>query len=159
MKVSRVELAMSAIDPSVVSALSAVLGSVVGGGASIATAWFTQKAQSKREAMHADIRKRETIYGEFISECSKLLIDALDHTLNSPAQLVQVYGLFNRIRLSASDSVVTAAEISMQSIIEQYFRQNLSVTELRANIQPDSDPMQGFSEACRYELRELMSAA
>lgn len=147
-----------AIDPSVVSALSAVLGSVVGGGASIGTAWFTQKAQSRREAMHAEIRKRESVYAEFIAECSKLLIDALDHTLNSPAVLVQAYGLLNRIRLSSSDSVVTAAENSIRSIIEQYFRQNISVTELRTSMQADSDPMQGFSEACRYELRELLSA-
>lgn len=150
---------MGAIDPSVVSALSAVLGSVVGGGASIATAWFTQKAQSRREATNAEVRKRESVYAEFIAECSKLLIDALDHTLNSPAVLVQAYGLLNRIRLSSSDSVVTAAENSIRSIIEQYFRQNISVTELRTSVQAGSDPMQGFSEACRYELRELQSAA
>jgi hypothetical protein len=63
-----------ALKPSIVSGLSAVLGSLSGGGASIVTAWFTQRAQSQREAVHAEIRKRELVYTEFISECSKLAI-------------------------------------------------------------------------------------
>ena len=37
------------MDSSIVTALSAILGSLVGGSASIATAWITQKTQSRRE--------------------------------------------------------------------------------------------------------------
>ena len=69
------------MDPTIVSAMSAVLGSVVGGSASIATAWFTQKTQGRRESVRAEIQKREVLYGEFIAECSRLAIDALDHSL------------------------------------------------------------------------------
>ena len=65
------------MDPSIVSALSAVLGSLVGGSATIATAWITQKTQSKRELAGAEIRKRELLYTEFIDECSKLAIDTI----------------------------------------------------------------------------------
>jgi hypothetical protein len=61
------------MDPTIVSALSAVLGSAVGGSATLATAWITQKTQSRREIVAAEIRKREALYGEFIAECSKLL--------------------------------------------------------------------------------------
>jgi len=147
------------LDPSIVSGLSAVFGSLVGGGASIATAWFTQRAQSRREAVHAEIRKRELVYAEFISECSKLAIDAIDHTLDSPSALIQVYGLLNRIRLTSSDSVVKAAEISIKAIVEQYLEPNVSFADLLANIKIQPDPLQGFSEACRYELRELLRVA
>jgi hypothetical protein len=149
------------LEPSIVSGLSAVLGSLVGGGASIVTAWFTQRAQSQREAVHAEIRKRELVYTEFISECSKLAIDALDHTLDSPTGLIQVYGLLNRIRLTSSDSVVNAAEKSIQEILERYFQPNISTADLRAMIiaSHQVDPLQGFSEACRHELRELLRAA
>lgn len=147
------------MDPSIVSGLSAVFGSLVGGGASIATAWFTQRAQSRREAVHAEIRKRELVYAEFISECSKLAIDAIDHTLDSPSALIQVYGLLNRIRLTSSDSVVKAAEISIKAIVEQYLEPNVSFADLLANIKIQPDPLQGFSEACRYELRELLRVA
>jgi hypothetical protein len=149
------------LDPAIVSGLSAVFGALVGGVASIATAWFTQKAQSKREAVHAEIRKRELVYTEFISECSKLAIDALDHTLDSPSGLIQVYGLLNRIRLTSSDSVVKAAENSLAAILKQYFQPNISLAELRAKVMAShqADPLQGFSEACRYELRELLRGA
>jgi hypothetical protein len=146
------------LDPSIVSGLSAVFGSLVGAGASIATAWFTQRAQGQREAVHAEIRKRELVYAEFISECSKLAIDALDHTLDSPSALIQVYGLLNRIRLTSSGSVVKAAEKSLAAIVDMYFQPNISIAELRANVMAShqADPLQFFSEACRSELRELL---
>jgi hypothetical protein len=149
------------LDPSIVSGLSAVLGALVGGGASIVTAWFTQRAQSQREAVHAEVHKRELVYTEFISECSKLAIDALDHTLDSPTGLIQVYGLLNRIRLTSSDSVVNAAEKSIQQILERYFQPNISIADLRAMVMAShqADPLKGFSEACRHELRELLRVA
>lgn len=145
-----------ALDSSIVSGLSAVFGSLVGGGASIATAWFTQRAQGARELVHAEIRKRESVYTEFISECSKLVIDALDHTLENPSVLVQVYGLLNRIRLTSSDSVIKAAESSVETIVGQYFQTKISFAELRANPQTQADPLKGFAEACRHELHELL---
>lgn len=147
------------MDSAIVSGLSAVLGSLVGGGASVVTALFTQRAQSRREATHAEIRRRELVYTEFISEGSKLLIDALDHSLDSPSVLIQIYGLLNRIRLTSSDAVVDAAEKSIEAIIGQYFLPNVTVAELRTRTQEDSDPLQGFSKACRYELRRLLSVA
>ncbi len=149
------------MDPSIVSGLSAVFGSLVGGGASIATAWFTQRAQSRREAVHAEIRKRELVYTEFISECSRLTIDALDHTLDSPSGLIQVYGLLNRIRLTSSDSVVNAADNSLKAILDRYFQPHISIADLRAMVMDSNqpDPLQGFSEACRHELRELLRGA
>ena len=56
------------MEQSIIGALSAVLGSLVGGASSIATAWFTQKAQSRRESVNAEIRRRELVYTEFINE-------------------------------------------------------------------------------------------
>src|SRR3954451_24801437 len=45
------------MDAAVLSAMSAVLGSAIGGAASITTAWFTQKAQGRRESMLPKSRK------------------------------------------------------------------------------------------------------
>ena len=36
--------------------------------------------------MTTEIRKRESLYGEFISECAKLLIGAMEHTLDTPSK-------------------------------------------------------------------------
>jgi hypothetical protein len=142
------------MDPAVISALSAVLGSVVGGSASIATAWFSQTTQGRRESLRSEIQKRETLYGEFIAECSKLVIDALDHTLSKPEILVNVYSLENRIRLAASNAVVDAAAAVIKRILEIYFGPNKSVDEFRT-VDFSDDPIKVFSEACRNELSAL----
>ena len=151
------------MDPAIVSALSAVLGSAVGGSATLATAWITQKTQSRREAVGAEIRKRETLYGEFIAEGSKLAVDALDHTLDTPDKLFALYALQNRIRLTSSDAVVAAADQALRRVLKQYFEQNITPQafreELSISLTDDrpkrDDPLKPFSEVCRSELRAL----
>src|SRR5262250_1001584 len=98
------------MDVMIVSAMSGVLGSLVGGSATVATAWVTQKTLSKRDLVSAEIRYREGLYGDFIRECSKQVIAAFDHTLDTPETLLSVYELISRIRLSASDAVLAEAE-------------------------------------------------
>ena len=154
------------MDATIVSALAAVLGSAVGGSVTLATAWITQKTQSRRQIVRAEIRKRETLYGEFIVECSKLLIDALDHTLDNPDKLLQIYALQNRIRLTSSDAVVAAAGQALQRILRQYFEQNITQQQLREELSlalthdqlKRDDPLKPFSEVCRNELRALQNA-
>lgn len=144
------------MDPAVLSALSAVLGSAVGGTASIATAWFTQRSQGRRELIGNDIKKREALYGEFISECSRLAIDSLDHTLDTPELLVNVYALHNRIRLTASQPVVIAADQAIRHMLERYFGKPLTKPEIaKLALSMSEDPLRNFSEACRIELGKL----
>jgi hypothetical protein len=83
-----------------------VFGSFVGGSATFATAWITQRTRSKRELIGAEIHARETLYGEFIRACSKLVIDSFERTLDKPETLLPAYELLNRIRLCASDAVL-----------------------------------------------------
>ena len=120
------------MDPAIVSAMAAVFGSLVGGSATVATTWITQRTLSKRELIGAEIRTRQTLYGEFIRECSKLVVDSFTHTLDKPETLLPVYELLNRIRLCASDAVLAEAERILATITEQYFSPNLSVEEMRA---------------------------
>ena len=144
------------MDQSIISALAAVLGSLVGGASTITTAWFTQKAQSRRESVNAEIRRRELVYTEFINECSKLAIDAFNHTLDNPATLMNAYALLNRIRLTSSDPVVDAADQTIKGIVEQYFRPNLSMEELhKMTASGRADPLKEFSVSAREELRRL----
>jgi hypothetical protein len=83
------------MDSAIVSAMAAVFGSLVGGSATVVTAWVTQRTLSKRELMGAEIRTRQTLYGEFIRECSKLVVDSFEHTLDKPEKLLSVYELIN----------------------------------------------------------------
>ena len=114
------------MDSAIVSAMAAVLGSLVGGSATVATAWITQKTLTRRELNIRDMRKREKLYAEFIAECAKLLIDAFTHTLEEPEKLLPLYALTNRVRLTASQPVLAEAERLLRRITEQYFSRNLT---------------------------------
>lgn len=144
------------MDGSVVSAMAGVLGSLVGGSATVATTWITQRTASKKELIQGDIAKREMLYGEFIAECAKLIMDAFTHTLEKPETLIPVYALINRIRLRASQPVLAEAEHLLRHITEQYFARNLTVEEMRELARSaNADPIKAFGEACRAELRSI----
>ena len=147
------------METSVISAMSGVLGSLVGGSATLVTTWVTQRILGKRELLRMEIERREALYGESISECSARVLDAFDHHLEKPETLLNAYALLNRIRLCASDAVLAEPERIVHFIAEQYFSPNLSVEELRTLIRSrDQDPLQPFGEACRRELKAMRRA-
>ena len=146
------------MDTALVSAMAGVLGSLVGGSATFATAWITQKTVSKRELIQLEINKRETLYAEFIAECGKLLIDSLTRTLDKPDTLMSVYALLNRVRLSATNPVLAEAQEVLRRITDQYFATNLTLEEMRELAHSgDADPLKAFGEACRVELRSMQA--
>ena len=144
------------MDPAILSASAAVLGSLAGGSASLATAWLSQKTQAKRVSVQVETRKREQLYADFLTECSKLALDALDHTLDRPETLQQAYTLVNRIRLTSSDAVLHAGEAAIQEILARYRAPNIPIEKLRdMSLAEIHDPLRAFSEACRDELKLL----
>ena len=152
------------MDTTVLSAVSALIGSVVGMSASVATSWVAQRTQGRRLSIDAEIKKREALYAEFITECSKLAIDSLEHSL-VPDKALTIYALANRIRLCASESVVAAADQAIERIGKQYTKENLAPGELKQLLltavedpEKNIDPLKSFSEACRRELASLQSA-
>ena len=148
------------MDTPTISVLSGLVGSLIGGSATVATAWVTQRTVNKRELVRIEIGKREALYGEFIAECSRLLVDALTHTLENAEILLPSYALLNRIRLSASHPVLTEAERLLKRITDQYFSKNLSLENVRSMVvSEDADPLHAFGEACRAELREMRARA
>ena len=144
------------MDTALLSALSAVLGSLVGGSASVATTWMAQKTLNRREVLREELRKREALYGEFIGECAKLFMDAFTHNLEKPESLLPVFAQINRIRLCASREVLAEAERVLTRLTDQYFAKNLTVEELRELVHTEqADPLRDFGEACRAELKSL----
>jgi hypothetical protein len=139
-----------------VSALSGVLGSLVGGSVTFATAWVTQKQVTRRELLREEMNKREALYNSFIGACAKRLVDAFMNQLESPDPMLSVYELLNHIRLTASKPVLVEAERLLARITEQYFAEPLTVEEVRRLARSESaDPMRPFGEACRAELAKL----
>ena len=144
------------MDTALVGAVSAVMGSLVGGSASVVTTWMAQKTLNRREVLREELRKREALYGEFIGECAKLFMDAFTHALEKPETLLPVFALINRIRLCSSRKVLAEAERLLGRITDQYFSKNLTVEELRKLAHTEqADPLSAFGEACRAELKSL----
>ena len=137
--------------------MAGILGSLVGGSATVATTWVTQRTLSKRELLRADIRRREALYGEFISECPARAVDSFEHHLEKTETLLNAYALLNRIRLCASDAVLAEAERTLHFITEQYFSPNVSIEKLRKLIR-SADPLKAFGQACRRELKAMRAA-
>ena len=121
-------------------------------------AWINQKTQNHRELIRDEMRMRQTLYGEFITECARLLMDAFQHTLEKADTFVPVYTLINRIRVCATPPVLTEAEHLVLHISEQYFSNNLSVQELRQLARSgEADALKAFGEACRAELNSIQA--
>jgi hypothetical protein len=135
------------------------IGTVMGACATVAIAWINQKTLNQRELLREDIRTREPLYGEFISECARLLVDAFQHTLEKPETLLPAYALLNRIRMCASHEVLAAAERLLDRITDQYASRNLSAQELvQLARSGETDPLKEFGEACRAELDWIRAA-
>jgi hypothetical protein len=147
------------MNTSLITVLAAVGGSIIGAAASVITTWITERTKSVREHTEAQFRKRETLYGEFIMEASRLAVDAVSHSLENLEKFVILYGIIGRIRLVASEEVLTEAESCCQRIVELYARPNISVEQIGRSIDPNElDPLKPFSSACRAELMRIASS-
>jgi hypothetical protein len=144
------------MNSTVIAAVAAAVGSLVGAAASIAATWITQRTQTIRAHSEWKLRELESLYREFITEASRLTVDALAHSLERPDQFVVLYGILSRIRLMSGEEVVRQGDACCRRIIELYGRPNLTTDEIRAVAEaPDLDnidPLRKFSTACRNEL-------
>ncbi len=146
------------MDSSLITATAAALGSLVGAAASIVTTWITQRRQTIRELTAARFQEREALYGEFITEASRLVVDALTHSLERPETFVKLYGILGRIRLICDKRILAEAEHCCRRIVELYSQPNMTTDQVRAAFEADEfDPLKAFSLACRGELLEIAS--
>lgn len=147
------------MDSTFITAAAALGGSLLGASATIVTTWISQRAQTVHAKREARLHHAETIYGEFITEASRLAVDGLGHSLERADTFVKFYGLLGRIRLVASDPVLTAAEACVRQIIDLYVKPNLTTEQIRMAFEHDQlDPVRDFSIACRRELQQIAAA-
>jgi hypothetical protein len=144
------------MDSTIITAIAAACGSLVGAAATIVTTWMTQRTQTVSAERQTLLHNRETLYGAFITEASRLTVDALSHSLERPDTFVKLYGITGRIRLVATVPVLAAAEACIHQIIELYAKPNMTVEQIRLAFERDRlDPMKDFSVTARKELLEI----
>src|SRR5947209_8781146 len=98
------------MNTTLLTAMAAALGSLMGAAASIATTWITERTQAVRAHSEWKLRERESLYKKFITEGSRLTVDALAHSLERPDQFVALYGILSCIRLVSGEEVVRQGE-------------------------------------------------
>jgi hypothetical protein len=144
------------VNTTVVTAVAAASGSLVGAVATIVTTWITLRTQRTLSERDARLREREALYGEFITEASRLTIEALSHSLEKPDTFVKLYGILGRIRLVAGDRVLAAADACARQLVDLFTKPNLTVEQIRVAFERDRlDPIRDFSVVCREEFLEI----
>ena len=145
------------MDPAIITALAAVMGSLVGGLTSFATTYFTQRNQAHRDLLTREVANREELYSQFIKEATNLYADSLDKTLTNPATLIGMFSLIGRIRLIGSDKVLASAEKVADSIIDSYNRPPIKFQDVyKLAREGHVDPLKEFTEACREERQVML---
>ena len=140
------------MDSSVISALAALAGAVIGGLTSVTMSWLSQDMEQKAQAYAHNRGRREELYKEFIEEASKTYIAALQHTDTDVTSMVGLYATISRMRVLSSAPVIDHADKIAKTIVDTYMSPNKSLPELREMLFNGSfDVLRDFSEACRAE--------
>jgi hypothetical protein len=72
-------------NPATIPTLSAIGGSIIGALSSTVSAWIAQRHRERRELVAKTLAQREQLYSEFINESARLLVDAVQHSLETRA--------------------------------------------------------------------------
>jgi hypothetical protein len=151
------------IDPAVLSPASALLGALIGGGASLCAAVYTQRSHDRLERVAAEVAKREAVYADFVMSASNMLLHAFTHDDFSPGGDEQrLIGLVNRMRLFAPANVVSGAEAVLRAIVEIALKPSVELRQLAKEAlsnAPVPDPIQTFSMICRADLDDVPRSA
>jgi hypothetical protein len=141
------------MDAAILSATSALFGSLVGALTSLASTWLTQHALAQAQQRTTLATKREALYNDFIGEAAARFVDAMTHNAEGPEVLILLYAAVSRMRLTSSREVIQAAENVTRLVMDTYAAPNLTAQQRRENGWDEKlDPLTRFGEACRAEL-------
>jgi hypothetical protein len=147
------------IDPALLSTISGLLGALIGGGASLTAAVYTQRYQDRLQRVAREATKRETVYADFIMSASKLLLNAyLLEGLKLDSDGQHLLGVANRMRLFAPRNIIDEAETVMRQLIEISLKPSVDLRKLamvELSKEQDSDLLLPFSLACRADLDKV----
>lgn len=151
------------IDPTFVSPVLALLGALVGGGASLVAAISTQRYQNRLQRVASEVVKRETLYAEFVMTASHLLLNAhIQDEIALGGDEQRLVGLLNRMRLFAPPEIISGAETVLKAIVDTMLRPSIDLRQLATDALSQKhglDPLLAFSSLCRTDLDNLRLAA
>ena len=85
------------LSTSMIGALAAVAGSIVGGCASVAATFVGQRIQFRGARLAAELEEHEELYGRFVGKAVALFVDAIERSAIDPGKLMALYAIVARI--------------------------------------------------------------
>jgi hypothetical protein len=138
---------------SVISALAALAGAIIGGLTSVLASWLAQRVQARAQLSVQDKLRRQELYRDFIEGAAKAYVDALQHGQPDISALVEVYAKISRMRVLSSPKVTEAADKIVRTIVDTYLEPDKTFIELRGMLNSGTiDLLRSFSEVCREEF-------
>ena len=151
------------MDPAYISALAALAGATIGGLTSFSTSWLTQRTQLRHAHREAERAELKTLYQDFITEASRLFVEAMrakTDDIDDISGLVGLHAMVGRMRLVSDQPVINAAMQAEEVIVETYLGPDRSIRDLMdyARHQGQTNFKVEFSEACRRDLAARATA-
>ncbi len=131
--------------------IAALAGTLIGGLTSFLSSFYLKKAEWKKEARLLELKKREDLYSEYLIESGRLLVSFIEQPMKSTSEFAKISALLGKIRMSASDPVIEAAQKLFKEILTSQKSEN------KGNLDGDEAKYESnhqvFSQACREELK------
>ena len=144
------------MNPSYVTAISALGGALIGGLTSFLTTFFTVAAQTRQAKLAAERTKREMLYGDYMTELADLFAIAAMSTGMDYAKLARAFSLKGRMKLIASPAVLQSAEAALKFIMDMFLAPELKGDDVRKMMEDHTrDPIGDFASRCREEMQLL----
>jgi hypothetical protein len=122
------------MDTAVLSALSALAGSVFGGLTSGLTTWMSLRSQARAGHRLHRVAQREELYRDFVAAASTTYGRALLNSEPAIDDFIALYSMVSRMRILSSPPVIASADVTMKIIIDAFFAPNKTIAELHALI-------------------------
>ena len=148
---------MSSLSPTIVTGVTAVVGTLLGGLASFATSYLTQGRQTHADRILRELDRCEDVYARFIELASALALDAFENPLDDPKKLIGISALVGRIRLASSGPVLEAADAVVDFVLDTYQLPPGDAHELVQHAPREfMAPLTKFTVACRAEREKML---
>jgi hypothetical protein len=145
------------MDTTLISAFSALGGSIIGGLTSGITTWLGHRYQLTAGHRVHSLTQRENLYRDFVIAASESYGAAISQCEPRLQDIVVLHALVNRMRILSSSEVVACAEKTVSLIIEIYTLPEKTFLEMRELMQSGEigDPLKDFSEVSRQDLAAM----
>jgi hypothetical protein len=137
------------LEIAIITAAAAVAGSLAGAFASFLGSKALHREQWRVQQIEKQIAAREQLYSDFIAEATRLGFAALDTKADKAAEFVLIYSLLSRIKLLATQPVITAADQMAKFAVLAHGSDEAKPKP------PEKGLAAPFSTVCRKELDDL----